>query len=216
MTTQQENKLRMYCGIREYLEANVKITDGLPEFDKYFYLFQSTIEEIREKAEIQNKDRKGVFLEKNQLRDDLILSTICCANKLRLYAMLKKKKALESEVKLNPSALKRMSDTALMATAKMVYDRSEANFGLLKDFNITRKAQNEFLNLTNSFEESIGKARQVINEKKLATEKLADLFREAERIAVFIDIIINLLMFEQWGFYEGYRRIRKVSLTRNA
>lgn len=172
MTTKQERRLNMYCAVRDYIILNEGISKDLPYLAVSFEALQRTIEQIHSAHEMQIDIKTGITKEKNELKDKLIIIAADNSRKITAFAKFSGNLVLLEEVRFSITKLKRMTDIDLKIYARIIYNKTEENVGMLAEYGITIETQKIFNDAINSFYDSIGKPRTGITEKSQATRQL--------------------------------------------
>lgn len=213
MTIRQESKLTMFLAVKDYLTANAAIVTPLPNYSGYFTTFQNSITQIQTYAEQQMFDKKGISVNKKQLKDTLIALAADTSRRLTAYAKFANNQVLLSETKFTDSDLKRSADTELRDYAQGLYDRAQTNLTTLATYGITAATQTALQGAITAFVTSIPKPRLGITEKKQSTVQLSNSFDAADLALGNIDTIIEMVKVSQANFYNGYKTARKIIET---
>lgn len=210
MTTRQENRFTMYITLRDYLLTQTALTTGLPNFTALFTAFQGNITQIQTQRDIQEGDKTGVAVNKQQLKTSLVTLSVDMSNKLVAFAKNTNNAALEAEVKFNGSSLDRTADTILKDRAQLLYNRANANVSTLATYGITATTQTAYLAAINAYQASITKPRLTLNDRKQATAIIEANFKQADDTLEKLDSIMSIVALTQPNPYAGYQNARKV------
>ncbi len=131
MNNKQESHLSMAMGESVYLAANSTITTTLPNFATYFTPIQAGITQIQAIRELQEFDKTGITVNKNQLRAALISAAIDVDRRVVAYATNVNNPVLLAEVGYTESDLKKSPDTVLKDRGQVIYDRANTNVSAL-------------------------------------------------------------------------------------
>lgn len=213
MTNGQENMLNMYLTTDDYLGTHVETTNLLPNYPEFITLFKSSISSIKSYSGNQIFDKTGIAINKQQLRDDLIMRAVDASRKLTAYATYTKDQVLLKETSYTVSDLKRGSDTQLMDKAQGIYDRAQAHLPELEPYGITAKTQAELQTSLTGFISAIPKPRLGITEKKQNTAQLAVLFDTAYAALKNIETLIEIVRSSEPDFYTGFKSASKLVRT---
>lgn len=210
MTTKQERRVNMYRATDDYLNLNPGITKDLPNFEGYFNSFKITIKQLMLIAEIQKDTSTGAAKEKKRLRDNLITLASDNSAAITAYAKFTNNELLLDKVKFSDSDLIKMSGVELINYAQIIYNKAEANIGVLATYGVTPETIKALNDAIAVFDASLAKPRVGITEKAKATSELALLFASADSILENMDASIKIIRRKEPNFYKGYTSNRKL------
>lgn len=210
MTTVQERKVNMYLAVKDFINLNGGITKDLPNFEGNFTAFKSTIDRIMLIAEIQKDTTTGAAKEKKRLRENLINLAVDNSRSITAFAKFTNNELLLDKVKFSISDLIKMTGVELKNYAQIIYNKGEANIGLLTTYGITPETQKELNDAIAVFDASLAKPRVGINEKAKATNELGLLFISADSTLENMDTAVEIIRSKQVNFYKGYTSNRKL------
>ena len=213
MTNQQESRLSMYLSFRDYQAAYTAITNPLPNYSANSATFESIIPQIQEVAEQQKVSTKGVTDTKNNLKENLIVTTADYSRKLGVYAKFTNNAKLAQEVKFTESKLRQVADTAVRDYAQIVYNRAQPIVGSLATYGITAETQETLLAAITAYNDSIGKPSASRTESSKITKRLEALFKTADTALANMDAAVEIIRISQPDFYAGYKNARKIVET---
>lgn len=211
MTNNQEHRLSMFIGVKEYQSAYTDIVNQLPNYPENSKIFLDIILQIQNMAGEQKTSKKGYADSKNILREALVVLTADYGRKLSAYASFNNKVVLAHEVKFSESKLRQVSDIAVRDYAQIVHERAEPLLAELVQYGINAETQKTLLEAINTYNSSIGKPAVGKIEGAQVTKKLASLFDIAENALSKMDLAVEIVRLSQPGFYDGYRAARKLS-----
>jgi hypothetical protein len=209
----QESRLSMYLAFRDFQAAYTAITNPLPNYTTNSTAFINTITQIQAIAEQQKLSKKGITVNKNQLKNALIVQVVDYSRKLGAYAKFTNNPTLAKEVQMSESKLKQVADTAVKDYAQIVYDRAQPIVNSLATYGITTATQTTLLAAINAYNASIGKPRAGATEKSQHTKQLADLFKTTDTALSNMDAAVEIVRLTQTSFYNGYKTARKIVET---
>lgn len=213
MTNQQESRLSMYLGFKEYQMPYMAITNPLPNYATNSTVFLNTIPQIQAISEQQRIDKSGLTDSKNQLKDALITNVADYSRKLGAFAKFTNNSVLAKEIKFTEGKLRMSSDTAVRDIAQIVYNKAQALLASLASYGISAATQTSLSNAITAYNASIGKPIAGRTEHKLITKQLANLFNVAETALANMDAAVEIVRLTQPAFYAGYKNARKVVVT---
>ena len=215
MNKKQENRFSMYLATVDFCEQNTDIITTLPDFSTNLTNLKTTCDEIHVIIETQAADTSGTTADKNVLKENLILLAADTARKLVAFAKLTKNQKLLKEISYTDSDLRRMPDTILPDTAKLIYDRAQANLPSLVNYLITAATQTAFLQAIADYKLVIASPRVEKVSQVQATKQLAELFVVGDQALANMDAVVEIVRVNQPNFYAGYKLARKIIETGN-
>jgi len=213
MNAKQKNKFAMELALRDFLNQNATITSPLPNFAALFSSFSENMDTIRQISEQQETDRTGITRSKEQIKNDLINSTLDVSDKLTAYAKMTENTVLEGEV-WSPKSMLRKSHGSLLANrALSLYDKAAELREALAAYGITSEGLTAFKNAIDRYNEILPKPRLGITEKKQATNHLGQLFAANDRLLEKLDALVKIVRTAQPAFYKAWTDNRRVIAT---
>jgi hypothetical protein len=210
MNTKQKIRLNMYLAVRYFVNLNEQAVKNIPKFAASFTKLQNTVEEIQQIAEMQGINKTGLALDKKKLKKQLIEMSVKFSNKIAILAKASSNETLLKEVRLKESDLIVLAAVTLRDRAQLIYDRAQANLGMLEEQGITQDTQKQFLETINAFNNSIAAPRAGITERRQATQKIPVLFDLADAEIDTMDLAAGSAKYEYPDFYNGYKNSRKL------
>jgi len=212
MTTIQESKLSMYIGEITFLNQYSAITATLPNFSAYFTTFTGNVTLIQTARLAQEADKKGVTVNKNMLKADLIAKAIDISHRVAAYATVVNNQKLFSEVNYTETDLKHCADTILHDRCKLIWDRGNTNVSSLATYGVTAALLTALQTAITAFDAAMPQPVNERSSKKQITEQLAVLFASTDSVLGKIDILVEMVKSTQPAFYETYFNNRKIGL----
>jgi hypothetical protein len=206
----QRIKLTMYMMAKDCLTVNSTIVTNLPGFSGNFTTIQNNITAIQATGEQQEFDKSGISDNKKVLKATLVNQATDISKKLVAYANNTVNAVLLKEINYSKSELDHAADADLKNKAQCIYDRANANVAALATYGITAAILTTFLTAINAFNAVIPKVQEGINEKKLTTAQLADLYTATDVALDNIDKIVEIIRLTQPAFYKSYKESRKL------
>ena len=215
MNKKQENRFSMYLATVDFCEQNTDIITTLPDFSTNLTNLKTTCDEIHVIIETQAADTSGTTADKNVLKENLILLAADTARKLVAFAKLTKNQKLLKEISYTESDLRHLPDTILPDTAKLIYDRAQANLTALAAYLITAESQTALLQAITDFKAVLASPRVEKISQEQATKQLAELFVAGDEALANMDAVVEIVRLTQPNFYAGYKLARKIIETGN-
>ena len=211
MLKRQENKLKMYLAMKDFIGKNHQVFSKLPEFDRFFNSFCDHINQILENREKQEISSKGITKSKIALKRDLIAKTMEIANKVEAYASVSDNSELISKVSYSESNLKTSPDTVLRDKCNIINVVAQTELSKLAPYGVTQEMINNLVISIEAFYSHIPKPRTSIVSRKNATQNLADIFRSADYILKRkIDKLAKVIMLSEPELYAKYKSTRLI------
>ena len=209
MTDAQENKLSMGLVVQRVVNDNNSIWSGLPAFVRAFSDFEGIITDIHTNRVLQEKDTKGVTLDKQDAEDVLIEKTVEVSSGVYAYAVEINDNTLKENVNYSPSFLSNVRDTILRDICQLIHDEANAVISNLADFSILPADLTDLQNKINDYNDAIPEPREAITDRSLATSELKILF---ERFDIVLndrmDKLVNMFKKDYPKFHRQYDNAR--------
>lgn len=210
MNTLQENDLRMYYTFKEYVDGELEIANKIPFFPETYQLFLTDYDELLVWREIQEADKSGVALDKANLRKELETKSLWLVSKLQAVAAVRKNQDLATVSKYGSSDLSKATDTRLRDIAGLLHKLAQQNLNDLAVYEITTDFLADYKTLTLQYAASIPKPKQSIDDKANATQKIEQLFDQAEEKLELMDKLVQAVKEKHIDFANGFERATKV------
>jgi len=203
----------MFLTVRDYLLANATLTGVLPNFAAMFALIQSLLLQIQNNSEQLAYALVGITTFKKGVRATVVNSTLETSQKIGAYARYANLAQLLGEVTYTASALNKASDTKLREMAQGLYDRVQTNLAALPTYGLTAATQTVYQTNITALLTAIPKIREGILNAKLIRSNMASEFTQADAAFANVDALVNMDIFSQVPFYNGYYMARKIVAT---
>lgn len=208
MNQRQDAKLNMLMGLRDYLNQNSPIVATIPNLNGLLIVLQNLINQIQSASLLQNMNKSGVRINKNELRQNLVIVGADVSRRIAAYATMINNDTLLNEVQFSDYELNRLADIRLKETVQVIYDRGLAYVTNVANYGLNNQMLASLLNALNAFNTAIPKPRLTVTEKKQATDQLIVLFKEADALLVKIDVLVDIVKLNQPVFHGGYKSMR--------
>ncbi len=210
MNKKQENRFGMYLAAVDFCEKNTAITTPLPNFSTNLTSMKTTCGRIHLIVETQAADISGTTAGKNDYRENLVVLGADTARKLMAFAKLSKNQKLLKEISYTESDLRHLPDTVLSDTAKLIYDRAQANLTALASYQVTAESQAALLQAITDYKQALAAPRTEKVSQAQATKELADLFVAGDEALANMDAVVEIVRLTEPNFYAGYKLARKI------
>jgi hypothetical protein len=193
---------------REFLAGNPEVVKAIPKLELLSTSLHSLEDEISVASRQQIFHNQGAGAKKRQLKANLILRCADVSRKLTACAALGNDLVLLYEIRTSNSGLVRMTEEKLTTFARILRDRGALHLDRAAAYALVPQNITELDTALQAFELAIPEPRLAKMEKKLATDKLATLFRQADELLVKADLLAGIVQLTHPGFYGGYRNAR--------
>lgn len=200
----------MYLSVRNLKNIFGESIKKISKYESASDQLQKDIDQIQQVSEQQGINKKGITVDKNKLKTNLVTLTLKYSGKISIFAIAENNETLLHEVRLNESDLNKIAGVILRDKARIIYDRVQANLENLKEQGISEETQKKFLDSINAFNNALSTPRTSIAERRLATQKLAVLFKSADDTLEIMDLASQSAKDEQPDFYYAYKAARKL------
>ena len=210
MNAKQDQRLRMYRAIEEFLTDKDSEIGGLPEFPARRSMLRDTVVLIATADQEQKNVITGITDAKNAKKDELVALAADNARKVRAFAINTGDQELAAGADFNISQLRRMKDNELKSFAEILHRKAAENIGNLAAYGITEENQKKLSDQLNAYNQAIDKPRGGLVKKGLATKQLEKLFTTADELVVKMDAVIEIIRLTKPALYEGYHISRRL------
>jgi len=215
MNKKQENRFSMYLATIDVCELNTDITTPLPNFSTNLTSLKTIRDRIQVIVETQAADTSGTTADKNVLRENLVVPAADTARKLMAFAKLTKNQKLLKEISFTETDLRRLPDTVLPDTVKLIYDRAQANLPSLAAYQVIAESQSVLLQAITDYRQALASPRVEKISQEQATKQLVELFVAGDEALANMDALVEIVRLTQPNFYAGYKLARKIIETGN-
>jgi hypothetical protein len=209
MTDIQENKLSMYEALKIIFGNFSTVYETFNDFKAYVTLFLANIEDIHGLRAVQERDNKGVALNKDNIAMSLSDIATKVKNAAVAHAIFTKDLKLREKVDYTDTELKNCRDNILADRAKVIYDAALPLKAHLTKLNITEADITAVDTIRLQYLSVIAEPRVAIVETKSATASLARKFRETDKLLRNeIDPTIRIFENTNFDFVDQYKNGR--------
>lgn len=208
MTQRQENKLMMLLSLRDYLIQYNSIVLTIPNLSDLLTNLQTLINQIQTISVSQIVNQTGVKVNKEELRNNVVVIGGDVARRLSAYATIANNDSLFQEVHISDAELLKLSDERLRDTIQLIYDRGMTNVTTASVYGINARLLTSLQYALNAFSVAIPKPRLTITERRQATIQMAKLFDDVDALLMKIDILVDIIKLTQSSFYSGFKSAR--------
>ena len=210
MNKRQENRFSMYLTTVDYCDKNADITVILPNFSTNLSTLKVTCDQIHLIVEEQAADTSGTTAGKNDYKETLIVLGADTSRKLVAFAKLEKNQKLLKEISFTEWDLRRLPDTVLADTVKLIYDRAQAHLASLATYFVTAETQAALLQAITNYKLALASPRVEKISQVQATKQLAILFAKGDEALANMDTVVEIVRLTHANFYAGYKAARKI------
>ncbi len=172
----------MYLAVRKCLNDNNAIWAPFAGIGSVVTLFLAKITQIQNTENRQQRSTSGATNTKKELKTELIDLLLVVIGALKSYAKDINDENLFSSVDFNLSDLERIGDSLLTDRGNLILGIANTHAASILDKGVTMVMLGDLLTLVNEYDASAVGPRNVISDKKTATEQLAVLVEETDEI----------------------------------
>lgn len=212
MTKREINKFIMYKSLMTVLDQNrekIKEIEGIKTIAEELAGAISGISETDTRFKSLSKGAASV---KYSSKDSLISAVLKTGNVLYVYAKRAGNLPLKEKSELTESGLKRLRDSELLQTVKIIIENAEQTAAEISSFHKT--FNDELKNLKEqftAFEGSINNLSSKSTEKQATREALTEAFKKADDIIKKqLDPFIELIREKEVNLYNQYYAARTI------
>ncbi|MDR3244813.1 MAG: hypothetical protein LBT50_00085 [Prevotellaceae bacterium] len=212
MNDRQESKFRMFRTVSEICHNNEQTYAGMPAFVNAVILLDNGINAISLGAQQQSRTVSGgVSEEKSRAGETLALESLKTANALYVYAIDTNNKTLQTNVSLNKSMFYNGHDEASLVLAKNIAAEAHSHAAELLGYGVNAAAIATLDSAVAAFESLIVKPQTTIDERKVYTGNIKQLFAETDSVIYDrLDKLITLFKTSDPDFYALYKNARNI------
>jgi hypothetical protein len=209
MTDIQENKLSAYQALKIIFGNFAAVFENFADFKAYVTLFLANIDDILNLSALQERDNKGVALNKDSVANSLIEIAKKVRSAAVAHAIFTNDLKLRDKIDYTDSELNNCRDNILADRAKVIYDIALPLKTHLTRLNITEADITAVNTVRLQYLGVIAEPRAAIVETKSATASLARKFRETDKLLRNeIDPTIRIFENTNFDFFEQYKNAR--------
>jgi hypothetical protein len=213
MEKRQERRFNMYLTTVDFCEQSSPLLGPLPNFSNNLIKLKGINEQIFIFGGEQSRNITGTTVAKKDLRINLENLSADAARKAMAFATVSKNPVLFGEVNYALTDLRRMPDTLLAETSDIIHSRIDANLTDMVEYQVTAATQQSYRQAINDYKASLATPRITEVTKKVATAKLAELFKNGDAVLEEMDAVVEIIRITQPDIYLGYKSARKVIET---
>lgn len=180
MNSRQENKLSMYLGEKKILTDYNATWVAIPGFATVVSTFFSKITLIQTTENRQQRTTKGVSTDKKNKKLELIDKMLVVAGGIMSFANDTDDNELFELVNFTKSELEHIGDTLLLDRANLVLTAGNTHAADILPKGITAVILGDLQTLITEYETLVVAPRDLIVDKKTATEQLVVLFSDTD------------------------------------
>jgi len=202
----------MYRNVAETCHLHEQLYAEIPAFVKAVMLLDNNIAAIGMNAQQQQKTiSEGATVDKSKAGKTLAEESVKMANALYVYAIDTKDSVLKAKAKLNQSRLYNGHDGHALVLAKIISAEAHSHEAALPKYGVDTAAIAAFDAVVAAFELLVVKPQTIINERKIYTSKLKQLFAETDTIVRRrLDKLITVFLTSAPNFYARYKNARNI------
>jgi len=208
MKDKQEDKLSMALATQKVMNDNSSLWSGIPAMVTAVSGFGNNIAAIQSVRLIQEQDKRGIPIDKEEKKQDAIEAALVVIGGLKAFARANKDNTLLKKIDYSHTELDKVRDTVTLDRLKIVRDEANIIIGLLGSYNVTATEVNALSGAIAAYEVMIPKPRVALNISKSATEHLKRLLKEMDEPLKIMDGLMDTLKTSQKTFWKTYKNAR--------
>lgn len=218
MNHYQFSKLSSYKLICKEAKAHPAVISLIPAYAKGITRLEGIIAKIDGLAVEQSKNLTGIAEDKNLLLNDLEGYIVDVAGALTAHAQVHGNKDLQAKVNFKPSVLDKMQHGELLNAAAVVLgEAARLTPAELAECGISAEDLTEFTTTLDKLKAVANDPRAAIIDRTGHTQRLADLFAEAQELKKFtLDRLATQFARKAPEFYQQYQAASMVIYRRKA
>lgn len=211
MKNAQENKLSMYEAVSEVLDKNNTLVSSLQGLVIAKSAMVNKTLEIRQLNMIQLLTTKGKTQSKRMRKQLLADTSYGLAAAVQAYAAATEDTDLYALVNFTRTALRTQEDEELEQVCQVIHDKANGVLANLGDYGVDAVDLLNLQGLITAWSTQSQAPRLAISERKMATQTLPTLFKEADDILKKrMDKLMEKFRVSNRDFYDTYRYVRKI------
>lgn len=211
MTDAQINQLNMYIQVQKTYEDFPNIWSSNARLTTDHSTLLANILVIEAQRDTQEVGNKGISQDKNVQKESLVTQAAFVATAVKTFANDTNNNELANNVNYSISKLRGMREMELLAAAKVIHEKAQAQAALLSDYGITAATLPDLLASINAFKELQPKPQKAINSSKTATKTLAAIMKETNEL-LSNQMDGKMAQYERTApdFFNAYTNARQV------
>lgn len=185
--------------------------NALPALAPQLVALNARLHAIKAAAATQARPTTGQTVDRNQVLAVATAATLAVAGRVRSYARSQKLGVLEAKVRLRPSTFKKVRLAHRIPLMQQVHDAAQDVLSQLADFGVTAELLTDLQARITAADAVKTLLRSTIVERRVATAKLLELFRElTDFLENEVDPLVDSLREtspEGWATYRAARDI---------
>ena len=183
-------------------KSNKVISGTVTKIEKLF-------EEIDTANARQNMKTEGVTQKKNSFRKQVNKTTDIFLGIFRSYAKMTGNDELYQNSNKSISEIRDIKDTEIIVLANSTLQFAKDNKEQLKDYGMTADMIKNYSSAIDGYKEYLTKPQEIKAEKKTATAKLKELFKQLdEQLTEYLDNLMMQFIEKEPQFYSDYENAR--------
>lgn len=211
MNSKFSARMSMYESLAVYCQQNQTIIASLPAFDAKVTAFNNLMDEIKALTQKHTSPTTGITTHKMSVKKTLTDTLVIHASALLAYARTHNESTMVDKVKTTPSRVMKLSDMALDALARDVYNLASANVSQLGDYGITTVTLTELDTAHKAYSEVAGAPKAARATRKDTLQLLKNKMNELNALVEGeMDALAVTFRKTYPGFVAGYESARSI------
>jgi hypothetical protein len=211
MNDRQLNKLMMFKGVRDCMQANDAIVATVPAVDERSKLLTKKITGLQEMADRKATVTVGKTDLKYEAEENLISEVSTMSSVLSVWATVNKRLETKAIAGVREYVLRTYRDEQLIAHARVIQAEARAAGAELAHFGMSEAKIEEFGMHIDAFEKALGTRDSAVNERVQTGDEIEAAFSEVTSLLVEqLDPLMEIFRTSHPHFYESYHSLRVI------
>ena len=211
MNDKQENLLTAFKNSLNYLANNNAIWVANPVFAASHAAFETNISYIEAERDKQMISIEGYASEKKEKKKYLAENLMFVVGRMQSYAATVGNTGLLDNLNYTYGNLLKTLDTLIAGIVNDIITTANNYIAELSDYGVLPTTLTNLTALYESFEAILSEPRIAISKRKIATDKLIELFNDINKIlSLRLDKDIEMFKTTNPDFYSGYWNVREI------
>ena len=200
----------MYREVVGYVALHTEVTDRLPGFGMHLSRLKAAIEGVTMYSRRQSEGWMGKADEKRRRREEMTEKALDMSRRLRAYAMAGDDLVLAAEMNLSKRKFVHMADTLVAGLAGRVLERAKTHATGIEPYGIGTAETTSLEGAIAAYVALVSVPRAAQAARKANREGLVIELRKGKEALEMMDMLMEIVKYEEVGFYGSYRSLRRV------
>lgn len=211
MNVKNENRLNMYLVVADYLNAAPAGTiASMPEFAETFDRFNTSLQVIQAKSELQSASRLGYRIAKTVGKEEVVYYAMHMNDCIAAYAIAIGDTVLEQQMKFTKTELLKKRDTATLDDVQFLLSKGIALQSSLGPYGVSQAEIDMLTTVIGTFQTNIPIPRNNIVKNKMLTKDIEAQFVICNGLLIRMDKLVKIVKLTNNAFFTEYFFSRKI------